>query len=97
MPTPAPLIGLYWRSEAYGSICAVSAFRNYVGTANWTKEHHRRFRACIKRAGYAFNPERGSFICDSGTAPERQALLCSELLKAGFSISYGNVLEPLWQ
>lgn len=88
MPKNAPKIELSWRDENYGS---VAAFRNYVGTLDWSDRTHRRFRGCLKRAGFEFQDGRCSYIAKRGEGVERQRALCDELARAGFQIDSGDV------
>lgn len=39
-----PQISFDWRDENYGSVCAVTAFRNYTGNHDWSALVRRRFR-----------------------------------------------------
>jgi hypothetical protein len=84
--TAAPQIELHWRDENYGSIHAVAAFRNYAGSLDWTERQHQKFRGCLKRAGFAYNDARCSYIAHTGTAAERKRALFDELQAAGFQI-----------
>src|SRR3546814_10767876 len=54
LKTP-PKIELSWRDENYGSVYAVTAFRNYAGTLDWSDRTHQRFRGYLKRAGFEFH------------------------------------------
>ena len=85
-----PQISLDWRDENYGSVCAVTAFRNYAGTHDWSALVRRRFRGCVKRAGFEFHFGRCSYIARKGERAERQRALCDELAKAGFQIIHGD-------
>jgi hypothetical protein len=44
MPKILPKIELSWRDEGYGSVNAVTAFRNYAGSFDWSDRTHQRFR-----------------------------------------------------
>ena len=85
-----PQISLDWRDENYGSVCAVTAFRNYAGTHDWSALVRRRFRGCVKRAGFEFHFGRCAYIARKGERVERQRALCDELAKAGFQIIHGD-------
>jgi len=86
-----PSVELRWRDENYGSVHAVAAFRNYAGTCDWAERTHRRFRGCLKRAGFAFHFGRCSYIARTGDGAERKRMLCEELAAAGFDIIHGDV------
>ncbi|MBL6082167.1 hypothetical protein JMJ56_29765 [Belnapia sp. T18] len=93
-PTTAatgPKVKIAWRDENYGSVAAVAAFRNYALTSDWSDRTQQRFRGCLKRAGFTFHLGRASFIADQGTRDERKLALCTELAKAGFVITAGDV------
>lgn len=91
MPKNPPQIELRWRDENYGSVHAVAAFRNYVGTFDWSERTHQRFRGCLKRAGFEFHWGRCSYIAKQGDRAERKRALCDELAAAGFQIIHGDV------
>src|SRR3546814_18928034 len=74
LKTP-PKIELSWRDENYGSVYAVTAFRNYAGTLDWSDRTHQRFRGYLKRAGFEFHYGRCSYIAKSGEREERQRAL----------------------
>jgi len=95
LKTP-PKIELSWRDENYGSVYAVTAFRNYAGTLDWSDRTHQRFRGCLKRAGFEFHYGRCSYIATRGEREDRQRALCDELARAGFQIERGDVrnLDP---
>lgn len=86
-----PQIELRWRDENYGSVYAVAAFRNYAGTVDWSERTLRRFRGCLKRAGFEFHQGRCSYIARKGDRAERKRALCDELAAAGFEIIHGDV------
>ena len=86
-----PQIELRWRDENYGSVHAVAAFRNYMGTFDWSERTHRRFRGCLKRAGFALHHGRCAYIAHHGDSAERKRALCDELAAAGFEIVHGDV------
>lgn len=90
MAKTPPQISLDWRDENYGSVCAVTAFRNYSGTLDWSDGIKRRFRGCVKRAGFEFHFGRCSYIARKGEREERRRALCDELAKAGFQITHGD-------
>lgn len=91
MPKAAPKIELRWRDENYGVVHAVAAFRNYGGTYDWSERTHQKFRACLKRAGFAFHHRRCSYIASQGEGATRKHALCDELAHAGFIITLGDV------
>jgi hypothetical protein len=93
MPKTPPKIELSWRDENYGSVYAVTAFRNYAGTLDWSDRTHQRFRGCLKRAGFEFHYGRCSYIAKRGAREERQRALCDELARAGFQIERGDVRD----
>lgn len=94
MPKTPPKIELSWRDENYGSVYAVTAFRNFAGTLDWSDRAHQRFRGCLKRAGFEFHYGRCSYIAKSGEREERQRALCNQLVRAGFQIEGGDVRNP---
>ena len=91
MTQKSPIIGLDWRDENYGSVCAVTAFRTSSDTIDWSDRIRARFRACIKRAGFAFHDGRCAYIATTGEQAAREKALCDELANAGFQIIRGDV------
>ncbi len=86
-----PQISLAWRDENHGSVCAVAAFRVYSATVDWSQRTHAKFRACVRRAGFAFHDGRCAYIATSGDRAAREKALCDEMAKAGFQIMRGDV------
>src|SRR3546814_13756104 len=90
LKTP-PKIELSWRDENYGSVYAVTAFRNYAGTLDWSDRTHQRFRGYLKRAGFEFHYGRCSYIAKSGEREERQRALSGATAPATLP---GTALSP---
>jgi hypothetical protein len=86
-----PPVELRWRDENYGSVYAVAAFRNYAGTSGWSERTRRRFRGCLRRAGFAFHYGRWCYIASKGERSDRKRAMCEELAAAGFEIIHGDV------
>lgn len=84
-------ISLVWRDENHGSVHAIAAFRVYLATVDWSQRTHAKFRACVRRAGFAFHDGRCAYIAATGEQATREKILCAELAKAGFQIIGGDV------
>lgn len=91
MTNKSPIIGLDWRDENYGPVHAVTAFHTSSDTIDWSDRIRARFRACVKRAGFAFHDGRCAYIATAGEKAAREKALCDELANAGFQIIRGDV------